>query len=45
MAAAMMIASSIICIVFLVDFTKMIFELQNDRNAQRRNSVDGGFNV
>ncbi len=43
MAIAMMIASAVISIVFLVDFTKTIFQLQRDRAELKVN--DNGFQV
>jgi len=43
MAIAMMIASAVISIVFLVDFTKTIFQLQRDRADLKVN--DNGFQV
>ena len=46
MAVAMMIISAVISIVFLLDFTKTIFELQRDRNAMKAIKGDaGGFSV
>jgi len=46
MAIAMMIASAVISIVFLIDFTKTIFELQRDRAVLKNVNRDrGGFGV
>ncbi|MBP1856825.1 hypothetical protein [Rhizobium herbae] len=46
MAITMMLISAVISIVFLVDFSKTIFELQRDRNAMKAISQDaGGFPV
>ncbi|MDQ0320396.1 hypothetical protein QO002_002534 [Pararhizobium capsulatum DSM 1112] len=43
MAIAMMMASAVISIVFVVDFTKTIFQLQRDRADLKMN--DSGFQV
>ena len=46
MAIAMMIISTVISIVFLVDFTKTILQLQRDRAGMKDfNSDAGGFSV
>lgn len=43
MAITMMIASAVISLVFLVDFTKTIVQLQRDRADLKMK--DGGFQV
>ncbi len=46
MAIVMMLVSAVISIVFLVDFTKTILELQRDRTTMKDAGRDvGGFGV
>ena len=46
MAIIMMLVSTVISIVFLVDFAKTILELQRDRAAMKTIGRDtGGFSV
>jgi len=46
MAIVMMLVSAVISIVFLVDFTKTILELQRDRIELKNTGRDaGGFGV
>ncbi|WP_158515735.1 hypothetical protein [Pararhizobium polonicum] len=46
MAITMMLISAVISIVFLVEFSKSIFELQRDHSAMKTTDRDtGGFSV